>query len=445
MSSVFQRSLLKSETAAAWGIIQKSRGQKARAWAFFPGSNGILQAERAGDAEALEKKVQAAGGRVREVPEHWRCLPTGMDLQVHLRFPGQPHKETLEGGLESALVGGYDSIITMPNTQPYLDEPKALAEAIAAASPVIAGYPVRVGFTAAATRGMQGQEPTDVGALAAAGAVAITDDGWGVKSAEAQAALFAACRESDLLFQQHAEMPGHKGVATRSAFQQAENLPEYPRDAESGMVARDLALLRKIPEARYHVLHISTRETLAEIRRAKEEGLRVTAEVSPHHLLFANSDIPPATDERCSYFKMNPPLFAPEDRVALVAALKDGTIDCVSTDHAPHETELKRKGWQLGPFGTRGLETALPALLTLVARGDLGWERMVEVFSHAPRRVLGRSEYAHSSGLLFVDPAVSYRLVEADLPGISRNSCFLGAELHGRVGLRCEAGRIFAR
>jgi dihydroorotase len=426
-------------------ITQKSGGKLVSAWASLPENPEIVYTNSPEDAATLEKKVRSCGGHCREIPAHWRAIPTGMDLQVHLRYPGQPQKETLKGGLESALYGGFDSIVTMPNTQPYLDKPAVLEEAIRSAAEVLNRYPVRVGFTAAATQGMQGHEPTDIVALARAGAVAITDDGWGVKSAAAQSAVFAACKEADLLFQQHAEMPGHKGVATRSAFQQAEKLPEYPRDAESGMVARDLELLRRVPGARYHILHISTRETLEHIRRAKDEGLLVTAEVTPHHLIFANSDIPPATDERSSYFKMNPPLFAPEDREALVTALQDGTIDCVSTDHAPHEAELKRKGWLLGPFGTRGLETALPALLSLVQRGDLSWERMVEVFAKAPRKVLARSDFARPTGLLFVDHRATYRVGGEDLPGISLNSCFIGTELHGRIELRCEPGRLFER
>ncbi|MGZ3696445.1 MAG: amidohydrolase family protein, partial [Bdellovibrionota bacterium] len=337
-------------------------------------------------AAELVEKVRTEGGLVKEIPAHWKAIPTGIDLQVHLRFPGQPDKETLEGGLESALYGGYDSVVTMPNTNPFLDKPEILSAAIADWKEHASDYPVRVGFTASATVGMQGQEPADIHALARAGAVAITDDGWGVKSDEAQAKIFAACATDDLLFQQHAEMPGHRGVTPASKFQREQNLPEYPRTAESGMVARDLALLRKNPKARYHILHISTRETLAEIRKAKKAGLNVTAEVTPHHLYFSNADIPVAPGAESTNFKMNPPLFDPEDRAALREALRDGTIDCVSTDHAPHEPSLKAEGWIKSPFGTRGMETALSVLTTLVKEGELSFERLVEVFSTAPRR-----------------------------------------------------------
>lgn len=433
-----------SETKQGWAFAQKSGNAVTGAWVNFPGEAKIQSAEGS-SAKALLEKAAKAGITAREIPSHWWALPTGIDLQVHLRYPGQPHKETLEGGLESALYGGFDSIITMPNTDPFLDRPELLKGAIDSAQATLAKYPVRVGFTASATLGMQGQVASPIEELAKAGAVAITDDGWGVKSPEAQAEIFAACASADLLFQQHAEMPGHKGVATHSAFQQKHHLPEYPRSAESEMVKRDIALLRKAKGARYHILHISTRETLEEIRRAKSEGLAVTAEVTPHHLYFSNADIPDESHPLSTAFKFNPPLFAPEDREALKEALRDGTIDCVSTDHAPHEAALKQKGWLMAPFGTRGMETALPTLLTMVHKGELSRARLLEVFSTSPRKVLGKAEFASPTGMLFVDPTAAHKVGAEDLPGVSGNSCFLGTTLHGRIEIRGEPGRIYER
>lgn len=439
----FRKSKLRPTDVKGWMVSRQGKNQAA--WALLPGSMRVAHTSDPTAIAALKEKARAAGATIREIPSAWIALPTGIDIQVHLRHPGQPHKELLEGGLASALDGGYDAVVTMPNTQPFLDNPAALTEAIASAKALEALYPVRIGFTASATLGMQGQQATDIDALAKAGACAITDDGWGVKSSEAQAAIFAACARNDLLFQQHAEMPGHKGVATSSDFQKSHSLPEYPRSAECDMIRRDIELLRKTPNARYHVLHVSTRESLDEIRKAKAEGLKVTAEVTPHHLFFSSDQIPPESDERSGYFKMNPPLFGPEDKAALRAALRDGTIDCVSTDHAPHEKELKTKGWLLAPFGTRGLETALPALLTLVKEGELSLERLEEVFSSAPRKVLGFPELMEPTGMLFVDPEIAHTVEENDLPGVSVNSCFLGASLHGRIELRCEAGAIYER
>jgi dihydroorotase len=429
-----------------WLVSQKgSDGQVARAWALLANDVRVVRAEGKSAAEDLIRHAKAQSAFHREIPSTWVSLPTGLDLQVHLRYPGQPHKETLEGGLESALLGGYDSIVSMPNTAPFLDNPQVLMDAEAKAEETASGYPVKIGFAASATLGMKGEIPTDVAALKAAGAVAITDDGWGVRSDAAQEQLMEACAASDILFQQHAEMPGHRGVTPEGPFGKKHNLPEYPRAAESEMIRRDLALLRKHPKARYHVLHVSTRESIAEIRKAKGEGLRVSAEVTPHHLIFSNHDIPESSDPRCAYFKMNPPLFSPEDRQALREALADGTIDCVSTDHAPHETELKAKDWLQSPFGTRGLETSLPALLTLVKEGALSLERVEEVFSSAPRKLLGHPDFNEPSGMLFVDPDRAYVVDEAELPGVSRNSCFLGATLHGRIELRMEPFAAYTR
>lgn len=439
MSSVIRKAPFRFSTAPkGWVIFQKEKNTIVRAWTILGQVSGS-------DAAGLVEKMRSEGATLREIPAHWLALPTGIDLQVHLRHPGQAHKETLEGGLESALYGGYDSVVTMPNTQPFLDKPEALRAAIESWEDRAAEYPVRVGFTASATVGMQGQEAADIDALAKAGAVAITDDGWGVKSDQAQAKIFAACVANDLLFQQHAETPGHKGVTPESAFQKSQNLPIYPRDAESSMVARDIALLRKTPKARYHILHISTRETLAEIRKAKAEGLNVTAEVTPHHLFFSNADIPLSEGAESTNFKMNPPLFAPEDRAALREALRDGTIDCVSTDHAPHELALKKQGWIKSPFGTRGMETALSVLTTLVKEGELSLSRLVEVFSTVPRKILHRAEFAHPTGLVFVDPTADFKVGLADLPGLSENSCFLGTALHGRIELRGETHRLYER
>lgn len=434
--------LEKKSTPSGWIVHQtRADGAHLRGWVRFAGDAKATQLSP-GELPAALVKAKSLGCFEKQVPAHWIALPTGLDLQVHLRHPGQPQKETLEGGLDSALAGGYDSIVTMPNTNPYLDTAENLAAAIASALDLAATKNVKVGFTASATQGMQGEVSTDIQALAKAGAVAITDDGWGVKNPRAQAEIFARCAQVNLLFQQHAEMPGHKGVAPVSPFQAREGLPVYPRTAESEMIRRDVALLRKHPGARYHVLHVSTRESLEEIRRAKSEGLKVTAEVTPHHLIFSNRDIPAASDERCTYFKMNPPLFDPEDRAALREALRDGTIDCVSTDHAPHEFELKQKGWLLAPFGTRGLETALPALLQLMHEGELSLRRLVEVFSDAPRAVLAHAPFAAPAGLLLVDPTEEWEV--SDLPGISKNSCFVGSRLHGKLQMRLEADCVYS-
>lgn len=419
-----------------WVIFQSAHGSVSKVWACLGGE--MLTADGY-DANAI---IHVHAAIAREIPPHWLVLPTGCDLQTHLRFPGQDSKETLRGGLMAAFAGGYDSVLSMPNTNPFLDDPALLKETINSAGQETE-WPVEVFFTAAGTVGMQGQEPADIAALAKAGAAAITDDGWGVREEAAMDDLLKRCAEAGMLFMQHAEMPGHKGVATASAFQKGEGLPEYPRLAESAMVERDLKLLKKHPKARYHVLHVSTRETLRLVAEAKKAGLPVTAEASPHHLYFCNEDIPAQSDARSTCFKMNPPLFGPEDREALRAALREGVIDCVSTDHAPHEKENKALGWIKAPFGTRGLETTIPVLLHLWREGALSWERVEEVWSTVPRKILGRA--SEPRGWLFIDPDAEYVLSEQDLPGISKNSCFLGQPLKGRIEWRGEPEGIWTR
>lgn len=414
--------------------------QSERAWYCFSAEGKIKSSDSVKD---ILTRAKALGSWTKQIPDHWQPLSTGLDLQVHLRFPGQPQKETLEGGLESALLGGYDSIVSMPNTQPFLDTAENLAMAIQTSRELQSEYPVRIGFAASATIGMQGQAATQIDALAKAGAVAITDDGWGVKSDQAQEEIFAACAANNLLFQQHCEMPGHKGVTPAGPFQRRFQLPEYPRTAESEMIRRDLKLLRKHPSARYHVLHVSTKESLEEIERAKNEGLQVTVEVTPHHLYFSNEDIPEPVDPRCTYFKMNPPLFTPDDRAALRSALRKGLIDAVSTDHAPHEKDLKQKGWLMAPFGTRGMETALPVLLTLRDSLGLDMKRLEALFSESPRKIL--KHFPEPTGLNFVDLDAAQQIQKDDLPGISENSCFLGQTLKGRIEMRVHPEVVYSR
>lgn len=395
------------------------------------------------EVEKAEAKLVGYNAKVVVLPENFLVLPTGFDLQTHLRYPGQEDRETLTGGLLSAFAGGYDTVCTMPNTNPFLDNPSLLRESIENAREEQQIQRVKIVFTAAGTEGIQGEKATDIMALKKAGAVAITDDGWGVKSSEAMRRIFELCAAADIPFLQHAEMPGHGGHATSSAFQRNNGIKEYPRTAESEMVRRDVDILRDIPGARYHVLHISTKETLQEVRRAKDMGLAVTCEVTPHHLIFSNADIPPASEETCTSYKMNPPLFAPEDRTALQAALQEGLIDCVSTDHAPHRTDDKQSEWSLAPFGTRGLVTALSALTTLVQEGKLSVERLEQVWSTEPRKIAGIVDSHPSQGLLFVDPDYNWVVDQSDLPGISRNSCFLKAQLKGRIMFRAEVDKLF--
>ena len=387
--------------------------------------------------EAKEKKslLENSGYHIQEVDSNYLIIERGLDLQTHLRFPGQDHKETLEGGLSSAFHGGYDSLVAMPNTSPFLDNPTLLSSTVekqASAGQNI----IKVAQTAAATIDMKGEVVTDIALLKEAGAIAITDDGWGVARDDIQDEVFRRCAENNLLFMQHAEMPGHGGFATASDFQKKFEIPEYPNHVESDMVKRDVELLRKHPKARYHVLHVTTKKSVEVIREAKKEGLNITAEVSPHHLMFCNEDIPDYNGNNkdiVNNFKMNPPLYGPEDRQALREALKDGTLDCLSTDHAPHDFDSKDKFWSEAAFGTRGLCTALGALTTLCADGILDYDMIEYYFSKRPREILRADGFKESKGFVILNKSTKWTVQKDDLPGKSKNSIFLGTELKGRI------------
>ena len=413
---------------------------RTEALAHLQGKTLRLEGE---DALSLLKQAKEKAVPIKALEDRHLVLARGLDLQAHLRFPGQEDRETLEGGLLSALAGGYDSVIAMPNTKPFLDTPDKIQACL---GQIEAGgfKEVRVGQTAAATLNMQGLEATDIAELKRAGAVAITDDGWGINSNEIQEKVLRLCASEDLLFMQHAERPDHKGVTPEGPFQQRHGLPAYPDDAEAWMVNRDIELVRKIPKARYHVLHVSTAKTVELIRQAKREGLQVTAEVSPHHLFFCNEDIPDPSHPHSTYFKMNPPLFRASDREAVRAALREGVIDCVATDHAPHSAQDKAKGWVEAAFGTRGLETALSVLCTLCKEGVLSYDRLETYFSTRPREILANPNFSHADGFVIVDKSEEFLVTESDLPGISRNSIFLNQKLSGKiVGLISSEGSYF--
>ena len=363
-------------------------------------------------------------------------MPSGLDAQAHLRVPGQAEKETPETGLRAALRGGYAALLTMPNTKPVIDTVEALKigqNQIAAAE---AHYGVEVLWSAAITRGQNGEELADLKALAEAGVAAFTDDGKGVERDDLMSRAFAALEKLGQPLLQHAEFPNHGGVLAPGRTQEKLGIKPYYDDAEWKMVERDIDVLRHHKGARYHVLHVSAKKTIDLVEAAKREGLHVTAEVSPHHLFFTSDDIPEGRSE----FKMNPPLRSPEDKQALIKALKSGSIDFVATDHAPHESGKKTEDFSSAAFGTTGLETCLRTLLHFYKRGDLSAERVVETFATKPAQFLGVGK---KFGVLKPGRQLFATLVDVeapaapiqvgDLESLSKNNCFLGSALPGRI------------
>lgn len=402
--------------------------------------------------------VLVAPGRITlapdSVPEGTRrvdarglwALPGLLDIQVHFREPGFEHKETITTGAKAAFAGGVTTVVVMPNTKPSLDTPEAVLFQMARGEE----ERLNVLVAAAASVGIAGESLTDHAALKEAGAVAVTDDGFPLLDDGLMRRSLELCREHDLLFMQHAEdtrMTGHAPM-TESDVSRALGVRGQSPDAEGVVVERDLALALEIG-ARYHVLHTSTARSVEAVRRAKasaaEGDSRVSCEVSPHHLLL--------TYEACAggdpNTKMNPPLRSEEDRRALVAALVDGTVDAVATDHAPHHADEKAQGFADAPFGVTGLETAFAAVLSFVHDGTLDERRAVELMTAGPARVLRQQRTLGTlagesarADLCLVDPNREWTVDESTLYSRSKNSCFLGRTFKGRVLATFAGGHL---
>ncbi len=305
--------------------------------------------------------------------------PGFIDLHVHLREPGGEKKETIETGTLAAARGGFTTLAAMPNTRPVPDSKeqldwlnKRIAETAA----------VRVLPYASISVRELGQELTNFEELTEAGAFAFTDDGVGIqnagmmleamkKAASVNKAIVAHCEDNSLI---------NKGCVHEGKFSRANNLNGIPSACESVQIARDV-LLAEASGCHYHVCHISTKESVRAVRDAKRAGIKVTAEVTPHHLLLSEDDIPGLDTN----FKMNPPLRGKDDKEALIEGLLDGTIDFIATDHAPHTAEEKSEGMQLAPFGIVGLETAFPLLYThFVEKGIITLKQLLDYLTIKP-------------------------------------------------------------
>ncbi|MFC7392487.1 dihydroorotase [Scopulibacillus cellulosilyticus] len=310
--------------------------------------------------------------------------PGFVDLHIHLREPGGEHKETIKTGTMAAAKGGFTTVAAMPNTNPVPDCPETVSQLM---DKIQQDAKVRVLPYGSITKGLKGETLTDLEPLKDAGAFAFTDDGVGVQSAammyeamknaaRLNVPIVAHCEENTLIY---------NGCVHDGAFARKNGLKGIPNICEAVQIARDV-LLAEAAGAHYHVCHVSTKESVRTIRDAKKAGIHVTAEVTPHHLLLTEDDIPGLDTN----FKMNPPLRSKEDQQALIEGLLDGTIDFIATDHAPHTDFEKGQSIDRAPFGIVGLETAFPLLYThLVQKGVLTLEALLERMTHKPARAFG--------------------------------------------------------
>jgi len=372
------------------------------------------------------------------------CLvPAFFDPHVHLRTPGREDEEDLETGTRAAAAGGYCGIAAMANTEPTVDTPEAI-EALRERAGREAAVPV--GFLACATRGMRGDELTDMVELRQACAVGFSDDGLPIRSARVMRRALQYQRIAGGVLALHEEDPelSGKGVMHEGEVSAALGLAGIPTVSESTMIARDCALAA-YEEARIHVQHLSARESVATVAAAKEAGVAVTCEATPHHLALTDEDVRSLD----SAYKMNPPLRSEEDRLALVDALRSGIVDCVATDHAPHSIDEKEVPFEAAAMGVTGLETAFAVLHTaLVLPGTIALELLLERMSGGaacmgfdPPRIAPGAE----ANLALLDLDAQWTPGAEGWESRSANCAFAGRTLRGRVMATVVGGRIVYR
>jgi dihydroorotase len=383
--------------------------------------------------DANEHRVVDATGLV--------LAPAFVDPHVHLRTPGREDEETIASGTAAAAAGGYCAILAMPNTNPVIDSAATLGSLVDTAR---SEAEIPVGFLAAITRGQGGEELTEMGELADAGAVGFSDDGVPVGSAGLmrRALQYASITGRPLALHCEERSLSRGGHVHEGAVAAELGFAGYPSVAESVMVERDLALAA-YEEERIHLLHLSAAESVAALRRAREAGVRATAEVTPHHLVLTDD----AVRSLDSNVKMNPPLRAERDRLALLDALRDGTVEAIATDHAPHARHEKEVPFEEAPFGVTGLETAFSVLYTrLVRPGLLPLVTLLERMSAGPARVFGiappRVAVGATADLVLLDLEREWRVGDESFRSRSRNSWLLGETLAGSATLTVAGGAV---
>jgi dihydroorotase len=360
--------------------------------------------------------------------------PGLVDLHAHLREPGFEHKETIDTGTRAAAAGGFTALCAMPNTDPVADNAAVVAEVRALAEKISL---CDVHPAAAITRGLEGESLTDMAELFEAGVRLFTDDGHCVESSRVMRLALEYATQFDVVISQHAQDSGlSEGWQMHEGHYSALlGLTGVPAEAEEVVVARDLALAR-LTGGRLHVTHVSSAASIEHIAAARARGVRVTSDVTPHHLALLDEDLVGYDTS----LRVNPPLRSAEHRDALRAALAAGTIDAVATDHAPHAPEEKEREFDQAPPGTTGLETALAVVLTEMVRpGQLSLLDAVDRLSTAPARILGLTDHGGPvspgtpANLVVFDPEADWTVGERPFHSMAGNSAFLGRTVRGKV------------
>jgi len=408
------------------------------------GLDGTFDVLLVGDRIAkVGRGLPVDGADVVEIPAGLVVCPGFIDMHVHLREPGQEHKETVASGTASAIAGGFTAVACMPNTDPINDDANVTTYIVdkAKAAGLARVYPI-----GAVSRGSKGELLADIAELKAAGCVALSDDGRPVATALLMRRALEYAGMFGMPVIDHCEDPSLKGDGVAHEGYQAATLGlrGIPGAAEAVMVERDV-LMSEITGGYVHIAHLSARASLRAVRKGKEAGVRVTCEVTPHHFTLTDESLasPVAYDTNV---KMNPPLREAADRDAMIEGIRDGSVDAIATDHAPHHYDEKQVEFDRAPFGIVGLETAVSlALDRLVHAGAIGLPRLVELMSVNPARILrvpgGSLTEGAPADVTIVAPDLGVRVDAARLKSRSKNTPFDGWELRGGVAATIVGGR----
>jgi dihydroorotase len=395
----------------------------------------------------VDRNVRADGAEVIELGKGWIVAPGLVDMHVHLREPGQEHKETIATGAAAAVAGGFTAIACMPNTDPVNDHAGITQFIIKKATDANLARVYPIG---AVSIGSRGEQLSELGEQKSAGCVAFSDDGRPVATALLMRRALEYAGMLGVPIVDHCEDPSLKGdgVAHEGFHASALGLRGIPGLAESLMVERDVSLA-ELTGAHVHICHMSARQSLRAVRAGKERGVRVTCEVAPHHFTLTDE----ALDGPIKYdtnLKMNPPLREAADRDAMLEGIADGTVDAIATDHAPHHADEKMVEFDRAPFGITGLETAVPLVFDrLVHAGRIGVKRAIELLSSNPARALnlpgGTLADGAAADIVVIDPDRRVTIDAGRHVSKSRNTPFNGWELRGAVAYTLVGGRIVHR
>lgn len=402
--------------------------------------------EQISDVYIKDGKIAEIGQNLNSDKEVIDCTgllltPGFVDVHVHLREPGFEHKETIKTGTTAAARGGFTTICPMPNTNPIIDTPEILRDLN---TKIKEDALIKVLPYVSITTGLKGEELVDFKSLKAEGAFAFTDDGVGVQSADMMYRAMQAAAKLDMAIVAHTEENTliYGGAIHEGKTSEKLGIKGIPAITESTQIARDV-LLAEAADCHYHVCHVSTKESVRIIRDAKRAGIKVTAEVTPHHLVLDENNI----TEKDPNFKMNPPLRGEDDREALIAGLLDGTLDFIATDHAPHHEDEKAAGIETAPFGIVGIENAFQLVYTkLVKTGVFTLQQVIDWMTVKPSKVFkldsGTLETGEAADLTLIDLNREYTLDKNEFLSKSKNTPFHGETLQSDIAMTIADGKI---